>query len=1450
MDKSTVTEFASKVSRYFLEFLESDFHRQRAPRRRVQLRTDSGLLAAMALRRYPTLAQAVRQLIACAVKDGLELKIPHRKFLSPLSPTLRNLIEQHIASLPDSSFENVRRHVLHTAKSTRGQAVDHPEVWVERVIEVFAESFSVEVVRPLLTLLDGPIREQAYSPVDSAFALEADMVSLLTEPAAGALPPALNTYLVTGNLQPATAVLDDLVSSVEGKRKMVAFFSDFGTADAYAELRDIVTYLHTGENLHFYLYFCNLSFGNQTYPLFYLPGTVSAEPNRAEYLITFEPHLYVNKAAVDFVRQEKRSPSRATGDSPVRERIIYLTEDDTVLGAVARDIPGLCAALDLPSDLDVESATPQKVRTTEVSMDNAFMFAAFDQSDQALCNDYEELLKAIKGQDSEVTLLFEDIIRGIIMEEPVSVRQDVEKSVDDQPLAARLVIESPIPLNDEQQAIRKALQDPHCRFVVVQGPPGTGKSHTISALAFDSILRNQSALILSDKTEALDVVEDKLGKTMSAVRGDEDFQNPILRLGKSGANYKRLVSGASLTQIQAHHRAQIANTPHLDNELRAVTGGLAADIQKTAATLSSLKMRFLMDHVELENRLRQKHGGAFVETLQRIAEDPHHSERLSKFASFISANLLDRALGLPDVDPKASIMALHRTLYYAFMAASNICENAPRAGLALLKPVTEEAVKTCLEHYWRFTKLRRPVIGYLFRRPAVEAIERDLYVTGHLVAPINLRSHGEQLYAALTFLLSTAEKLSQMEKMHLSKADLPFIHTWLLRTYNSTDLDKLCAWLIVWHNQIAALPALGNPGGREIREIIEDSLVAAHYAREHTEIAAIFRGLPEIDYLGRKSLIEQLCTSKMTSIVDGRFLDFADNQKAKMRSLAGVISQRAKFPTDHFEALRSAFPVILASIREFAEYMPLSRNLFDLVIIDEGSQVSVAQALPAILRARKVVVFGDNRQFSNVKSANASNERNNAFRTDLKAFFTAKVAKDAARLQRLAMFDVKASVLEFFELCANYSTMLRKHFRGPAELISFSSEKFYSGQLQAIKVRTQPIEDVLRFDVVPPREGGEPMRNVNQAEAAFIIGKLEAMLKDEDPPTVGIITPFREQQQYITRALIHHQRWGDFESKLHIKVMTFDTCQGEEREVVLYSLVATRERDVLNYVFPADLDGAAENIEEKLKIQRLNVGFSRGQETLWFVLSKPLDEYHGSIGVALRHYREVLTKRAHGEIEETDQRSPMEPKVLGWLKAAEFLQQQASHVDIQPQFPIGRYLRQLDPSYRHPLWKVDFLVTFARGDEVVQVIVEYDGFETHFAGAEGVDAANYGTYMTEKDLERQLVIESYGYKFLRLNRFNLGRNPATVLSERLKAIVEGASRRPASITTTRVIETRKSLVNGDSKQCKTCGEIKPLQEFFDQALQDGVGGYGRKCSWCKRRERRAPTYQRRRRRHW
>jgi superfamily I DNA and/or RNA helicase len=199
---------------------------------------------------------------------------------------------------------------------------------------------------------------------------------------------------------------------------------------------------------------------------------------------------------------------------------------------------------------------------------------------------------------------------------------------------------------------------------------------------------------------------------------------------------------------------------------------------------------------------------------------------------------------------------------------------------------------------------------------------------------------------------------------------------------------------------------------------------------------------------------------------------------------------------------------VIASIREFAEYIPLQQEMFDLVVIDEASQVSVAQAFPALLRAKKVIVFGDREQFSNVKALFASNEQNNSHVNNIKDYFRTKISDDAARLQRAARFDVKRSVLDFFELIRNFEVQLRKHFRGYQELISFSSEYFYKGRLQAVKFRGKPLDEVIKFSVLDHDGRQEKYHNANGVEADFIIGQLEKFLEMDEPPTVGVITPF------------------------------------------------------------------------------------------------------------------------------------------------------------------------------------------------------------------------------------------------------------------------------------------------------------------------------------------------------
>jgi len=125
----------------------------------------------------------------------------------------------------------------------------------------------------------------------------------------------------------------------------------------------------------------------------------------------------------------------------------------------------------------------------------------------------------------------------------------------------------------------------------------------------------------------------------------------------------------------------------------------------------------------------------------------------------------------------------------------------------------------------------------------------------------------------------------------------------------------------------------------------------------------------------------------------------------------------------------------------------------------------------------------------------------------------------------------------------------------------------------------------------------------------------------------------------------------------------------------------------------------------------------------------------------------------------------------------------------------------------------------------VQIIIEYDGFEFHFNNRESVHAGNYDQYMSHSDVERQMVIESYGYKFLRLNRFNIGHDPVLTLSNRIEKLVNTADVQVRAVSLDAISSTVEKLQNKTAKD---------LQAFFDRSLAGGKGGYGRICLVCMR----------------
>jgi very-short-patch-repair endonuclease len=286
-------------------------------------------------------------------------------------------------------------------------------------------------------------------------------------------------------------------------------------------------------------------------------------------------------------------------------------------------------------------------------------------------------------------------------------------------------------------------------------------------------------------------------------------------------------------------------------------------------------------------------------------------------------------------------------------------------------------------------------------------------------------------------------------------------------------------------------------------------------------------------------------------------------------------------------------------------------------------------------------------------------------------------------------------------------------------------------------------------------------------------------------------------------------------------------------------LVATAEKDRLAYIFPSKLDrDETVEVDHNLRMQRLNVGLSRGQEKLVFVHSKPTEQYSSALRVALQHYRnEVDRAMSMPTADDVDSASPMELKVVHWLSQVPIIRDLGADCEVIAQFELGKYLRQLDPSYRHPDYRVDFLIRMKLDGCQHQLVLEYDGFEFHFnrdIPASAINSSSWRSYLTADDLEREKVLEGFGVQMIRLNRFNIGKDPVgtidSLLREKLEGLINGSG--PHDLVAkmaARASEIAEGLKAGKFKRCKKCDRDLPVEMFADDAAKSGIGRHCRDC---------------------
>ena len=259
------------------------------------------------------------------------------------------------------------------------------------------------------------------------------------------------------------------------------------------------------------------------------------------FSVEFDAHVYVNKKAVEFIVQEYRNKTGKIGNlKTVKERIIYIANHETdfisIIDEILSEIVGF---FELDTNINLSDSSIQTAKSIHLRMSNTCYIALFDKSDEALVNDYEEILRLLSEENSDLAKAFQKIIEDFIHNEPESHISHVEDTWDNLETSEKLVCEAPIALNEEQRQILMAIKRQGCNYVTVGGPPGTGKSHTITAIVCDCVLNNKTVLVLSDKKEALDVVEDKISDALNKVGMTRIFKTLFYASVRPGTHMRR-----------------------------------------------------------------------------------------------------------------------------------------------------------------------------------------------------------------------------------------------------------------------------------------------------------------------------------------------------------------------------------------------------------------------------------------------------------------------------------------------------------------------------------------------------------------------------------------------------------------------------------------------------------------------------------------------------------------------------------------------------------------------------------------------------------------------------------------------------------------------------------------------------------------------------------------------
>ncbi len=705
--------------------------------------------------------------------------------------------------------------------------------------------------------------------------------------------------------------------------------------------------------------------------------------------------------------------------------------------------------------------------------------------------------------------------------------------------------------------------------MVIYGPPGTGKSQTIVNIITDAVCKNKKVLVVSQKRAALDVVFNRLGalnkKAMYIVdesKEKQSFYDRCLSAHQSdeGASFTNVEAlEAEYDSLEARINAEIRSlesTNELLNkkrpfglslsEMYSSSYMLAKNSSDYSLYLKMLEDKELMgiDYPALKEALFGIKSMELSKIYYNYISGKEKNPLIDHMQPDTDIRTLSEVKGLLEINEKSkrTLFSIAKYPYYRQVLAYFDQIEDPKTLDSLVKMELKLSGKGGIFSGKETSRIRKM---YLETHTAIRAFVSDfdcllrVMTRDGYIAVIDNILRGNYSYLKL---------VDEAIENYIAQRDTARL---------IEGLDKNTHTVLGFAYSVAK-------SYQNYLDIIDKIMIIRIYhevLRYEDECRDEFAGMVDFVNITAKimklkeeqlSVAYKLCAGKNSRDYE----ELYQNAKNNKDYLYQISKKQKYWPIRKMmevyrDFVLALFPCWLLSPENVSNLLPLEKNLFDVVIFDEASQVFIESTIPTIYRGKNIVVAGDAKQ---LRPSSTFMKRFLGQNPESEEDYSVQAALEVESLLDLAVARYESANLTY-------------HYRSKSqELIDFSNYAFYSTGLRVApnitkNMKNRPIE---RYMVK-----GKWVDRKNVAEAKKIVELLADIHNTrKNGESIGIITFNSDQQACIADAIDResarnpsfrsfitketHRFEGGEDTSLFIK--NLENVQGDERDIIIFSI--------------------------------------------------------------------------------------------------------------------------------------------------------------------------------------------------------------------------------------------------------------------------------------------------------